>query len=695
MKSIFLKSIFLPLLFLLVFSSLPLTSEALNSICEINVSVNGTSINVSAKVREGSPGIDPSQVSLYMYDTASAVSITASANQDSISRSYEAHNIPPGDHQAWVEGVTTSNPGAFISSCSNVYYFTIIDDPVYGCTDPTAQNYDPNATHNDGSCIPYPPPPPPPGPFNVTTSYCFGWPNPRIEVNLNPSSGADYYALQKWNGSSYQTIYTGSYQGVDSYEDTNIAMYNTYWYRAVAYNNYGSTVSNNEISHYPTPADCGQVLRSLSVSIGTPSGSVVGTGGISCLSACDGSYESGASVNLIAYPSSGYAFSHWTGACATQGASCGLTMNSNLSTSAHFILNTYTLSVSVSGSGSVSSSPAGINSCTSNCSYTYNYGTNVSLTPSPSAGQSFTGWSGACSGTTVPCTVSMTAARSVGATFATNTYTLSATSPTGGTITGSGISCPGDCSETFSYGTSVTLYANPSANYSFSGWTGDCSGTGSCTLTMNSAKSVGATFAAVPFNYSLSNQGTVNITKASGNVYGQNVITKTLLAGATQSVDLVSVSGVPSGISYSIANKVCSPTCSSTITFTVPPTAPVGTYPVTVTGSPLSKTTNFNLVIAGAPFGVSCSVNPGTSAVLGQNVTWSATTDGGVPPLTYRWSGSGIPTSPAPSTNPYTLSYSTIGTKTATLTVTDSESVQSTCPPASIEITFDPNFEEF
>jgi uncharacterized repeat protein (TIGR02543 family) len=76
----------------------------------------------------------------------------------------------------------------------------------------------------------------------------------------------------------------------------------------------------------------------------------------------------------------------------------------------------YTLSVAKSGSGTVISSPGGIN-CGSACSANYASGTSVTLTASPASGYSFAGWSGGCSGTSTSCTVSMTAARSVTASF--------------------------------------------------------------------------------------------------------------------------------------------------------------------------------------------------------------------------------------------------------------------------------------
>jgi arylsulfatase A-like enzyme len=69
-----------------------------------------------------------------------------------------------------------------------------------------------------------------------------------------------------------------------------------------------------------------------------------------------------------------------------------------------------------------------------------------------------------------------------------------------GTVTSSpaGIACPGDCSEAFAYGTVVTLTAVPTGSSTFSGWSGDCAGTGACQLTMNLAHAATATFATPP-----------------------------------------------------------------------------------------------------------------------------------------------------------------------------------------------------
>ena len=57
-----------------------------------------------------------------------------------------------------------------------------------------------------------------------------------------------------------------------------------------------------------------------------------------------------------------------------------------------------------------------------------------------------------------------------------------------------GINCPEDCRESYSSGTTVTLKAYADSSSTFTGWTGACSGTGPCTVTMNTVTSVGANF---------------------------------------------------------------------------------------------------------------------------------------------------------------------------------------------------------
>jgi hypothetical protein len=81
------------------------------------------------------------------------------------------------------------------------------------------------------------------------------------------------------------------------------------------------------------------------------------------------------------------------------------------------------------------------------------------------------------------------------------TYTLAVTRPSGGTVTGPGINCGTAgtaCSTTLPSGTTVGVQATADTGYSFSGWTGQCSGTSaSLSLQVNGDISCGAAFTAV------------------------------------------------------------------------------------------------------------------------------------------------------------------------------------------------------
>jgi phospholipase C len=97
----------------------------------------------------------------------------------------------------------------------------------------------------------------------------------------------------------------------------------------------------------------------------------------------------------------------------------------------------------------------------------------------------------------------------VTATFNTSTastYQLTVlTSGSGsGTVTSnpSGINCPQTCNASFPRGTAVTLTAAATTGSTFTGWSGACTGTGTCSLTLNADTSVSATFNAPTGNLS-------------------------------------------------------------------------------------------------------------------------------------------------------------------------------------------------
>ncbi len=241
------------------------------------------------------------------------------------------------------------------------------------------------------------------------------------------------------------------------------------------------------------------VLPQLSViKAGNGNGSVASSpAGISCGETCTYFYNSGTSVTLTATPLVGSVFAGWSGACSGT-SNCIVSMTQARSVTASFNLIAESLTVSKSGGGAstVTSIPGGI-SCGSTCSHSFNYDTAVTLTAHPAAGYVLAGWSGACSGTSVTCHISMTAARTVTATFGvakTLTVVKAGTGTGKITSTPAGISCTATCKHVFAAGTVVTLTAAPTAGSKFVGWSGACTGTGKCVVKMTAAKSVKATF---------------------------------------------------------------------------------------------------------------------------------------------------------------------------------------------------------
>lgn len=159
------------------------------------------------------------------------------------------------------------------------------------------------------------------------------------------------------------------------------------------------------------------------------------------------------------------------------------------------IPNQIKLDVVIAGSGKVQSDPAGLN-CSNTCAGSFDEGKQVTLSAAPAAGYAFSGWSGACSGKGA-CAVTMDGHKSVTATFAAVQKSLAVAISGSGAVKSSpaGLNCTGgNCESSFDQNAQVTLSAVPASGYAFLGWSGACSGTGACVLTMDGDKSVSAKF---------------------------------------------------------------------------------------------------------------------------------------------------------------------------------------------------------
>ena len=220
---------------------------------------------------------------------------------------------------------------------------------------------------------------------------------------------------------------------------------------------------------------------------------------------CEASYPEGTEVALVAEPDLGSEFVEWEGDCTGSGA-CELTMDEDKSVTAVFDLEptpefTLTVEPEGTGSGTVTSSPTGIN-CGATCEAEFPEGETVTLTASPSIGSEFVGWEGCeAEPSATECEVTIEEDTAVTATFdlePTSEFALTvALAGSGsGTVTSSpgSINCGVVCSDAFATGTEVTLTATPASGSTFAGWSGSCTGTGTCKVTMSQARSVTATF---------------------------------------------------------------------------------------------------------------------------------------------------------------------------------------------------------
>ncbi len=149
-------------------------------------------------------------------------------------------------------------------------------------------------------------------------------------------------------------------------------------------------------------------------------GLVTGTpGSIKCPGTCAATVAPGTAITLTAKAGSGSTFAGWAGPCEGAQDTCTVTLRSDATLDATFV-PAFTLSIGRSGKGTVTSQPAGI-SCGAGksgaCSTKFSAGTVLMLTALPDPGSTWTGWAGACTGTSATCTVAITKDTSVQANF--------------------------------------------------------------------------------------------------------------------------------------------------------------------------------------------------------------------------------------------------------------------------------------
>ena len=240
--------------------------------------------------------------------------------------------------------------------------------------------------------------------------------------------------------------------------------------------------------------------HTLSVTAAGPGSVTSQPSGIACRAAtCPGGFAANSSVTLTAHPDAAASFSGWSGACTGSSPTCTVSLAADAQATATFVgagAGAHTLTIAVDGSGNVTSTPPGI-SCPTQCSAAFADGTQVTLTANAQGGASFSGWSGACAGTSCQITVSADASASASFSVPANSHKLTVSISGQGSVksTPAGIDCPAtSCASFFADGTSVALSASPGQGQVFNGWTGGCSGAGGCTVSITADATVTANF---------------------------------------------------------------------------------------------------------------------------------------------------------------------------------------------------------
>lgn len=276
--------------------------------------------------------------------------------------------------------------------------------------------------------------------------------------------------------------------------------------------------------------------KTLSITV-TGSGAVTG-GGISCASGttCTQQEPPTATITLTATPSSGYAFTGWSGGCSGLQTTCTVEMSSvatEVSVTANFAQLVPVL-ITVNGAGTVTGANVTCGPGPTTCSGSAAPSSTIQLQAKPTVAGTSVSWTGCSSAASTICNVTVGSAPiSVTVTFS-GGFGGGSTFAVTGTVTGDGYltatrgatlyctSAGGSgCTATVQQNTPVTLQAVPVSGDAadFNGWSGSAASTCddtslTCTIVVTSASSVEADFNGPFTTYdltaSISGSGTVS-----------------------------------------------------------------------------------------------------------------------------------------------------------------------------------------
>lgn len=241
---------------------------------------------------------------------------------------------------------------------------------------------------------------------------------------------------------------------------------------------------------------------------------------IDCGSTCWTSFSGGGHVTLAATPESGFVFDGWAGDCSGSGT-CDVALTGLRNVGAVFRPasipdGTSTLTIANSdpgegqGKGIVRVSWPGLAEAKvcdiDECEFDgVPNGVRVKIQPVPAPNTELSEYGGACTGKALQCVVILDQDAGVSTGFQnagalTTSFGLNLTRSGGGAVQSvpPGIDCGAatGCRAAFKPGLAVRLTASPGSGFTFGGWSGDCSGTAGCSVSMAVSRTVSAVFRA-------------------------------------------------------------------------------------------------------------------------------------------------------------------------------------------------------
>jgi hypothetical protein len=288
----------------------------------------------------------------------------------------------------------------------------------------------------------------------------------------------------------------------------------------------------------PGKAVCVKLVTLSITKSGTGQGEVISSpAGVDCGPAtvpmapqvCQHAFPMGAKLTVSAAPYAASSFNRWTidGMTATTAEALPVTMDAPHIVNADFSKTGALLTLRKTGVGTITSNPPGI-TCNEACSMAtggFASGSMVALRVFTVSPDVFNSWGGDCAaiGTPAMCVITMNGDKNVVANFGgVQTFTVDVTKAGSGagniTSSPSGIDCGVNCNSTFNANTPVTLTAHPAQASMFAGWSGDCTGNGTCMLGLTQNQNVTATFTGVSYPLTVTvngpGSGTVTSTPA-------------------------------------------------------------------------------------------------------------------------------------------------------------------------------------